>query len=404
MTLNAEEILKLLSTMIGYSIRIHEVKKILMFLMGTSNPMLIKEKVTHTQIHQMHTKENSYLFIHTKPFYFNNLLEVLRVASTTPREGPRSFFSLSGIGSGLRLPTFSLPNGGFTFIIWVRLEHLGNTYIASFSTRAGDGVYLYLHNKQLCLKYRVGKDDAIKLQDCDIKPREWHMIAITHTYKVVLKSELTVNINGRLTFTQGVTYPKFEEPFFASYIGNNDAVIHKDGFGWSPVCGQVGDFMLVEGSLDAQEIRAIYRSRTLGQNGCMLVLPKRSARLAFSYTSKAVKGTFCVDTSALTDASRWASLLGDTSVSNRFPLNEALLNAGGIKLLLPLFRQIGLPAQPPPAAAATLTSSDESDENEEGETEDKEAKKSADEANGLLASNSQALCDLISFISNIVAM
>lgn len=31
--------------MIGYSIRIHEVKKVLTFIMGTNNPMLIKEKV-----------------------------------------------------------------------------------------------------------------------------------------------------------------------------------------------------------------------------------------------------------------------------------------------------------------------------------------------------------------------
>lgn len=37
--------MKLLSTMIGYSIRIHEVKKVLTFIMGTNNPMLIKEKV-----------------------------------------------------------------------------------------------------------------------------------------------------------------------------------------------------------------------------------------------------------------------------------------------------------------------------------------------------------------------
>lgn len=35
----------MLSTMIGYSIRIHEVKKVLTFIMGTNNPMLIKEKV-----------------------------------------------------------------------------------------------------------------------------------------------------------------------------------------------------------------------------------------------------------------------------------------------------------------------------------------------------------------------
>ena len=350
----------------------------------------------------------------------------MRVASITPREGPRCFFNFSCSSSGLSLPQFTLPSSGYTFIMWVRLEHVGNTYLASFTTNSGNGAYLYVHNKHLVLHYRVGKDDVTLLQKCVLTPRAWHMIAITHTYKVVLKSELSVNINGHPTFTQGVTYPKFEEPFTASFIGNNDPDTHKSAFEWAPMCGQVGDFMLIEGPLDAQEIRAVYRSRTLGQNGSMLVLPKRSAKLVFSYTPLAVRGVSCMDTAALTDLGRCAKMLGDTALAYRFPLNEALLNAGGIKLLLPLFRQIGLPAAAPKLKPKSedenedeIDGNDESDEknekNENAENDEKDGKDGKDTEKGddeavvekskdSVASNSQALCDLISFISNIVAL
>jgi hypothetical protein len=95
-----DEILRMLHTLLSFSASVHEVKQIFRLMMGDDDPTRTKER----------------------PPYWSHLLGVLR--SVTPRDGPNSFFTLSGLESGLQLPGFKLPGNGYTLVMWVRFETL----------------------------------------------------------------------------------------------------------------------------------------------------------------------------------------------------------------------------------------------------------------------------------------
>eukprot|EP01105_Mastigella_eilhardi_P005674 TRINITY_DN1731_c0_g1_i3.p1 TRINITY_DN1731_c0_g1~~TRINITY_DN1731_c0_g1_i3.p1 ORF type:complete len:2359 (-),score=485.36 TRINITY_DN1731_c0_g1_i3:92-7168(-) len=337
-----DEIIRLLNTLAGFSISVHELKLMLKMMQGTKAE---------------------------KPSYWHHLLGVMRSVSTYA--GPTTYWQFSGRDSGLKLPTFRLPTSdGYTFMMWVRFESLSDSavYIASFLNGDLNGLELYLQQRFLAVRSTVkkAKCEVQVLRAVALVAKRWYFVALTHMYHLWQKSELSLYLDGAFIEKVPLLYPKADVTSCCLGTNLTPAEANTRQVRAQPFTGQLGQVFLLQGVAEPPDVAAVYHlgpscmpnRSEIGQiENTFCFSGRRSLKIIFAFHPKASDGYHCYDTSSV-NLDRVATHLPGSSLASCLPLHLAFHKAGGARLLLPLISQADLPSAPSPfevAKAPTVT-------------------------------------------------
>ena len=240
--------------------------------------------------------------------------------------------------------------------------------------------------------------------------RRWFLLTLCHAHHgLARRAEVGLFLDGAFVEAAPLPYPRLDVPLTHCYIGTNcvagDAALESagkggatsgtkigtnttvgtsatttigttttngtngtNGIGGSSViqqsfalCAQVGKVMMLGEALSEAEVRLLHaqgadattREGGVGHEGAAFAFARRVIGVVFAYHPRAMKGAFLLDVAHGTDptagptrAGAGAAALPGTRVVHTMPLHLALHNAGGLRLLLPLFAQLALPQVP----------------------------------------------------------
>ncbi|KAH3765872.1 beach protein [Pelomyxa schiedti] len=239
--------------------------------------------------------------------------------------------------------------------MWLRFESFGASgtstgtpYLASFLTEDSAGLEIFIQQNFFQLKTTVSRNrtESVSLR-LPLNTKRWYFVTVTHAYRFLTKSEVSVFVNGKLTDTSSLVYPKSDN-ITQCFIGTNTSPDSSQNLRkpQQALQAQIGQVLMLQGAAEASDVSAFF---DLGPNfiaqgdNCVEVhLSKKTLKPLFSYHPKASNGLLCYEVVSNVQT-RCASLLPGTSVVHALPLHKTFYRAGGLKLLLPLFRQLGLP-------------------------------------------------------------
>ena len=253
------------------------------------------------------------------------------------------------------------PKYSDSFGCWFRAETFtdpaqGSSYAPRlFSYNCSDGAcveaYFFTHanqNTTLVVQYaphaHVRKKTYVAHLNYAFRPRRWYHVVISHTYSLVLTSELKLYVDGAKAATANLRYPGISKALEHNYIGTNR--YQQDGFKTS-FSGQLGQVYMFKQALGTKEAQQLYK---LGCDFSLCYANKNffvnNKELLFAYCPKASDGMVLFDTSF--------EML-DKSIKNREPLHarklpgtvlvegqsvrNSIFCAGGMEIILPLLVQ-----------------------------------------------------------------
>lgn len=370
-----DEALRLLHVLLSFSVSVHDIKKVLGLLTTDGDAR-------------------------ERPAFWNALLGVLR--SVQPKDGPNSFFVLSGADSGIELPPcYRFPSNGYTLLMWLRFESFGDEQqqqpvIASLQLEDFTGVQLFVQKQQLVMQSvsgTKGRVETAEFRSVSLVTRRWYFIAVAHEYRLIRKSEVTLFVDGRVAAQSTLVYPRTDANLALGCIATSAADPSFVRQRRQSLCGQLGAFVMLSEAIDPAEVASLFalgpnalsKQGDVGQEAGAMVLPKRSVKIVFAYNARAMRGKSCIETSGTGGAERHATALSGTTVANTMPLHLALHNAGGIRLLLPLFKELSTPIA------------------QGGEDEPADRSGSGIQEMEKDPPTSQALCDLLNFVASLAS-
>ncbi|KAH3756816.1 beach protein [Pelomyxa schiedti] len=351
-----EELIRLIHTLASFTITVHELKYLLKLM-----------EVNKTE----------------RPVYWPHLLnDVLR--AITPGEGPDAFWNFSGRNSGLQLPAMvKFPGDGYTFAAWIRFESLADPtcadqsftpYLLSLQTNELNGLEIFIDQRHLTIRTTLNQSKYASkaLQHEYFVTKRWYFLVVSHAYRLIATSEVSLFLNGKLVASANLVYPRADNMPWC-YIGTNTSSSAKTSafplvanLKQQPLAAQMGQVLMLHGAAESADVAALF---ALGPNFIVQSesalephLAKKGLKPLFTYHPKASNGILCYEISSGAQG-RCASQLPGTSVVRSLPLHTAFYRAGGVKLLLPLFKQLGLPQAKSPEEV-TFESIDYKDESQ----------------------------------------
>lgn len=309
------------------------------------------------------------------PRHSAKLLGVLRQMPN--RCGPDVFFSFPGKkGSALVLPPLARwpYEAGWTFTTWFRLDPINSVnierekpYLYCFKTSKGVGYSAHFVGN--CLVLTSLKIKGKGYQHCikyEFQPRKWYMVAVVYIYNRWSKSEIKVFVNGQLASNTEMTWLcSTNDTWDKCYIGATPELDEERVF-----CGQMSAVYLFSEALTAHQVCAMhrlgpgYKSQFRFDNESYLQLPenhrrvlydgKLAAAIVFMYNPVATDSQLCLQSAPKGNPSFFvhnphALMLQDVKAVVTYSIHSTLNSMGGIQVLFPLFQQLDLPHDTPPA-------------------------------------------------------
>lgn len=310
------------------------------------------------------------------PRHSAKLLGVLRQMPN--RSGPDVFFSFPGKkGSALVLPPLARwpYEAGWTFTTWFRLDPINSVnierekpYLYCFKTSKGVGYSAHFVGN--CLVLTSLKIKGKGYQHCikyEFQPRKWYMVAVVYIYNRWSKSEIKVFVNGQLASATEMTWlVSTNDTWDKCYIGATPELDEERVF-----CGQMSAVYLFAEALTAHQVCAMhrlgpgYKSQFRFDNESYLQLPENHRRqvlydgklasaLVFMYNPVATDSQLCLQSAPKGNPSYFvhnphALMLQDVKAVVTHSIHSTLNSMGGIQVLFPLFQQLDLPHDTPPA-------------------------------------------------------
>ncbi|XP_076065007.1 neurobeachin-like [Oratosquilla oratoria] len=317
------------------------------------------------------------------PRHSAKLLGVLR--QMPQRSGPDVFFSFPGKkGSALVLPPLARwpYENGWTFTTWFRLDPINSVnierekpYLYCFKTSKGVGYSAHFVGN--CLVLTSLKVKGKGYQHCikyEFQPRKWYMVAVVYIYNRWSKSEIKVFVNGQLASSTEMTWlVSTNDTWDKCYIGATPELDEERVF-----CGQMSAVYLFAEALTAHQVCAMhrlgpgYKSQFRFDNESYLQLPENHRRtsslcyqqvlydgklasaIVFMYNPVATDSQLCLQSAPKGNPSFFvhnphALMLQDVKAVVTHSIHSTLNSMGGIQVLFPLFQQLDLPHDTPPA-------------------------------------------------------
>jgi len=321
---------------------------------------VLVENLGSFTIHESELKSLFRLFQKTKKMkqrVWPLLLDSLKRISASPST-PNIYFYFPGMAdSGLSLPPLAkFPPNGFSFCTWIRIEAFAHPHIKpyqphvfSFTSNEGTSIDLLFSEGNLHLRYDIkGKREMKKLNYAFI-PQQWYFVAITHEYKFLGRSEVTLHVNKDYKFPTVFSYPKISEPLTQCFAGMNGKIGGKFLGGTpQPFFGQMSTFFFFEDALSPQDIQTladIAPSHFANINPASVNTPidaRFAEKLIYGLSPKAVSNALAYNMSKTKSAN--ATLRGIKTVKE-IRLQESIRYVGGVKALFPMFAALG-PSEP----------------------------------------------------------
>ncbi|KAF2071920.1 hypothetical protein CYY_006757 [Polysphondylium violaceum] len=287
-----------------------------------------------------------------RPYWWNVLVEVLEYMFKK-RDGPDTFFNFSNASSGLMVPQRQAFDGGYSISFWINTEDFTNfkfkPSLYSFFSDDDVGFECCFYLQSLVFSIKTKTKAPIIKSVYKFQPHKWYHVTIAHEYFLLRKSQLSLYVNGRLEEKMPLLYPKSDKPFTRCHVGNSMSMTNA-------FIGRMGSILMVQEAFTPVEAAHIYslgkdatliyekipREGTTGIfNGeLFLETGKRNIKIIFLYHPKATDKALCfeISTGELPNAS--TIMEGVSIIKTTSPIDQ-LINIGGIKMIYPLFGQIG---------------------------------------------------------------
>eukprot|EP00727_Mastigamoeba_balamuthi_P014685 m51a1_g9842 putative neurobeachin-like protein 2 (2168) ;mRNA; r:1946877-1954862 len=378
----AGEVMRLLQVLMGFNTSVADVKRLLAML----SPPNADER----------------------PWFWTQLLGIVR--SVAPKEGPECFWNFNGHSSGMALPPVKLGANGYAVSLWLRVESQGadkysTPHVLALLADDASGVELLLRGPALVLRTSAGKSksESATFARPALQTRRWYHLVLAHTYHLLRRSDAVLYVDGRRADSAPLLYPRCD-----AVAARNTLCCAPTAALGEPLCAQVGAVAVFLDALDDAEAAALYargpNAAPVDGGGTAVQFGKRAVKVAVAVDPRARRGpdTF-YDVSAGSGAiDRYARVTraGGVGVFSAVPLDRALVAAGGVKLLLPLFRLLDLPAaSPPDGADARPQSPQQPQQQQQQQQQDQQG----DDAEAPEPAASQSLADLITLITQVIS-
>ncbi len=181
---------------------------------------------------------------------------------------PNTFFNLSGIGFPLEslqtppISRFPTSSKGYSVLFWFRISKFLGKRIAFFSLGDHENEFslsLQLDHSEKHSRFSrqfsltLSKSDCIQIPSLLEENQKWRMFAIVQN-----RASLCVYLDANLIFQlPNANYPNQvsrNRPLLGRFGTNDFNTMHD----CSPLCGQVGNMMLLEGVLESKMIESVF--------------------------------------------------------------------------------------------------------------------------------------------------
>lgn len=289
------------------------------------------------------------------------------------RTGPQAYFELNG-GQENKEPGILLPvmrawpmTSGYSVMMWVRIESFNEPlvrpgtyqpalYYFATDTEAGIDAYLSKAGVLIGASSGKGRRQVVRLP-FNFEERRWYHICISHEYRYIRSSEVSLYVDGHQVGSTALAFPKVEPPVSRGCIGNNIPPPANERT--QPLYGQLGRVLIFVEALSKDdvvhayhlgpELRAAPRpgeaTADVGQvMGSFCFGGRRTVKLLAAFHAKAVDGNVVLDT-ATAQRERHAQRLPGLRPVRTVSLRRSLKAIGGMPLFLPLFTQLDYPIE-----------------------------------------------------------
>ncbi|KAL6080677.1 hypothetical protein QOT17_000314 [Balamuthia mandrillaris] len=244
------------------------------------------------------------------------------------------------------------------------IEHTGQgsykPHLFSFIGEDGRGVEAFFQNHRLTVQTVQSKGKVARVVfSFMFQPSTWYFITVTHVYRFLRRSEVSLYINGEPVERQPLSYPKIERfpvsfSIASNFIGDSQSIRQQQCELTQPLFGQMGQVLIVQGLLSDLEVQGLYSlgpnmnpkhafgvATITGQKGSYLYFNGKRCpyKLLYSYDPKGCASHLVVD-SCTHSNDRYALVLPGTATHRTSHAGDSLFCAGGVKVLLFLLYQL----------------------------------------------------------------
>ncbi|KAN0025804.1 hypothetical protein ACTFIU_000067 [Dictyostelium citrinum] len=306
------------------------------------------------------TKELKYFFKllesinEERPYYWNVLIEILQFLFRK-RVGPDIYFNFSNSNGGLMIPDKQPFDGGYSISFWMNTDDFTSLRyrpgLFSFFSDENVGFEVTFQQQSLIFQIRTKSKSPCIGSHYRFQPGKWYHVIISHEYFLLRKSQLSLYVNGKLEEKMPLLYPKSDRAFTRCHIGNSISL--QNGF-----LGRIGSILMIKDALEPAEATLLYQ---IDKNSTMLQekLPKegmtaiydgqlflasgrRNIPIIFTYHPRATDKALCFEISS-GELPNAATIMDGVSILKSVSPLDQLVYIGGLKMIYPLFAQLGQP-------------------------------------------------------------